>query len=105
MYSYPNELRSIFSHLIIFNSLMQSKDVGSYQLWVKTDRESAPYPLIGHESPLAIKMNCLHSTLAVAGEDAFDFDFGRNIQVTCPVLKCYFILRSVRSGSYDLGKL
>ena len=28
-----------------------------YQLWVKTKAEEAPYPLIGHEVPLVIKLH------------------------------------------------
>lgn len=91
----------------IGNTLLQlginSEDVNNYQLWVKTDRDTSPYPLIGHESPLAIKMNCLLTALAVTGEDAFDLNYCRSINLSnCPALKCYFILRSTKRGSFDL---
>lgn len=82
-------------------------DADGYQLWVKVDHDSAPYPLIGHESPFAIKMNCLYVALAAAGDGTSGLSNRDNRSRTlgssnCPVLKCYFILRSTKRGSFDL---
>eukprot|EP00062_Callorhinchus_milii_P001123 gi/632935877/ref/XP_007891633.1/ PREDICTED: rho GTPase-activating protein 20-like isoform X1 [Callorhinchus milii] len=38
--------------------------VGDYQLWVISGKEDAPYPLIGHEHPFSIIMNCLRDVAA-----------------------------------------
>lgn len=35
-----------------------------YQLWVLSGKEAAPYPLIGHEQPFSVVMNCLRDFTA-----------------------------------------
>ncbi|KAI5712694.1 hypothetical protein M8J75_010502 [Diaphorina citri] len=64
-------------------------DGGQFQLWVKTARDEAPYPLIGHERPFAIKLSCLRDGLAA--EEGFDLDHCNNIHD--PLARCHFILR------------
>lgn len=66
-------------------------DGGQFQLWVKTARDEAPYPLIGHERPFAIKLSCLRDGLAA--EEGFDLDHCNNVHD--PLARCHFILRYV----------
>lgn len=40
-----------------------------FQLWVKTSKDEAPYPLIGHEYPYCIKMNFLRELLQSSNMD------------------------------------
>lgn len=68
---------------------MRNLDHGHFQLWAKTARDEAPYPLIGHERPFAIKLSCLRDSLS--SEDGFDLDHCNNIHD--PVARCHFILR------------
>ncbi|XP_076373818.1 uncharacterized protein LOC143258561 [Tachypleus tridentatus] len=58
------------------------------QLWVKTGKDDAPYPLIGHEYPFAIKMNFVRELLRCSTLDLQNFN---NISSDT---KCLFILRS-----------
>ncbi|XP_078268138.1 rho GTPase-activating protein 20 isoform X2 [Rhinoraja longicauda] len=44
---------------------LNAKDSASnYQLWVISGKEAAPYPLIGHEQPFSVVMNCLRDFTA-----------------------------------------
>ncbi|PSN53413.1 hypothetical protein C0J52_21377 [Blattella germanica] len=43
---------------------MRGLDPDDFQLWAKTARDEAPYPLIGHEHPFAIKLSCLRDGLS-----------------------------------------
>ncbi|XP_022252648.1 uncharacterized protein LOC106468588, partial [Limulus polyphemus] len=57
------------------------------QLWVKTGKDEAPYPLIGHEYPFAIKMNFVRDLLQRSTLDLQNFN---NVSSDT---KCLFILR------------
>ncbi|KAJ9577110.1 hypothetical protein L9F63_006318, partial [Diploptera punctata] len=72
-------------------------DPDDFQLWAKTAREEAPYPLIGHEKLFAIKMSCLREGLST--EEGFDLDHCNNVHGPDPLAKCQFILRNKRKGS------
>ncbi len=39
------------------NNNNSSSSSPEYQLWVKTKADESPYPLIGHEIPLVIKLH------------------------------------------------
>ncbi|XP_038631846.1 rho GTPase-activating protein 20 isoform X1 [Scyliorhinus canicula] len=44
---------------------LNTKDrANNYQLWVISGKEATPYPLIGHEQPFSIIMNCLRDFTA-----------------------------------------
>ncbi|XP_055947749.1 uncharacterized protein LOC129981100 isoform X4 [Argiope bruennichi] len=61
--------------------------IKDYKLWVKTGKDEAPYPLIGHEYPFSIKMNFIRELLRRS-----DLDL-RNLNNISTDTKCYFILR------------
>ncbi|XP_054713093.1 uncharacterized protein LOC129222603 [Uloborus diversus] len=61
--------------------------IKDYKLWVKTGKDDAPYPLIGHEYPFSIKMNFIRELLRRS-----DLDL-RNLNNISTDAKCYFILR------------
>lgn len=61
--------------------------IKDYKLWVKTSKDDAPYPLIGHEYPFSIKMNFIRELLRRTDLDLRNFN---NISTDS---KCYFILR------------
>lgn len=70
---------------------MRGLDPTQFQLWARTGRDEAPYPLIGHERPFAIKLSCLRDGLST--EEGFDLDHCNNIYGTDPLTRCQFILR------------
>ncbi|XP_051159369.1 rho GTPase-activating protein 20-like isoform X2 [Leptopilina boulardi] len=60
---------------------------GHFQLWSRTSSDDAPYPLIGHERPFAIKLSNLRHTLST--EEGFDLEHcNKSGNDTC-----HFILR------------
>lgn len=61
--------------------------IKDYKLWVKTGKDDAPYPLIGHEYPFSIKMNFIRELLRHSELDL------RNLNSISTDAKCYFILR------------
>ncbi|XP_035223391.1 uncharacterized protein LOC118196098 isoform X2 [Stegodyphus dumicola] len=61
--------------------------IKDYKLWVKTGKDDAPYPLIGHEYPFSIKMNFIRDLLRQSELDL------RNLSNISTDSKCYFILR------------
>ncbi|XP_032669575.1 uncharacterized protein LOC116843329 isoform X1 [Odontomachus brunneus] len=62
---------------------------GHFQLWAKTAADEAPYPLIGHERPFAVKMSSLRHILSA--EEGFDLEHcNKSVHNTC-----HFILRPV----------
>ncbi|XP_043928662.1 rho GTPase-activating protein 20 [Protopterus annectens] len=72
--------------------------IKDYQLWVKSVKEDAPYPLIGHENPFSIKMNHIRDATArtpVSKECVFSLDLsGSPLMEQFPQdLQCQFILR------------
>lgn len=69
---------------------MRDADVTKFQLWVKSSQDDAPYPLIGHEFPFAIKQSCVTQT-SPSQQDA-DVN---NVYSSADV-KCHFILRQER---------
>ncbi|XP_037081577.1 rho GTPase-activating protein 20-like [Pollicipes pollicipes] len=77
------------------NLEMTGASAADYRLWVRTGLEDAPYPLIGHELPFAIKMNFVREFLS---EDGVEMDHCNNIYNTDPSLKCQFILRHARKN-------
>lgn len=56
---------------------MRGRDPAGFQLWAKTSGDEAPYPLIGHERPFAIKLSCLRQGLST--EEGFDLDHCNNL--------------------------
>lgn len=89
---------------------MRGLDPAHFQLWAKTAREEAPYPLIGHERPFAIKLSCLREGLS--SEEGFDLDHCNNVHD--PLARCHFILRSTckpsdsetkKSGKKSSGRM
>ncbi|XP_044595516.1 rho GTPase-activating protein 20-like isoform X2 [Cotesia glomerata] len=62
---------------------------GNFQLWARTSIDEAPYPLIGHERPFAIKLSNLRHTLST--EEGFDLEHcNKSGHDTC-----HFILRPI----------
>ena len=58
-----------------------------FQLWVKTKLEDSPYPLIGHEIPLVIKLHWMRQTFNNKNQKTYD-----EYRQGC---RCSFILRKV----------
>ena len=58
-----------------------------FQLWVKTKLEESPYPLIGHEVPLVIKLHWMRQTFNNKNQKTYD-----EYRQGC---RCSFILRKV----------
>ncbi|XP_066938336.1 uncharacterized protein [Macrobrachium rosenbergii] len=75
---------------------MGDADSSQFQLWVKTGVDDSPYPLIGHEFPFAIKMNCVRDLL----QDC-DTEQCNNLYNTELVTRCQFILRQARKLSFE----
>ena len=60
---------------------------GEFQLWVRTKLEDSPYPLIGHEVPLVIKLHWMRQTFNNKNQKTYD-----EYRQGC---RCSFILRKV----------
>ncbi|XP_047106715.1 uncharacterized protein LOC124775916 isoform X2 [Schistocerca piceifrons] len=90
----PEETARACIRLALQHLEMRGLDPDDFQLWAKTSREEAPYPLIGHERPFAIKLSCLRDGLSA--EEGFDLDHCNNVHGPDPLAKCQFILRSKR---------
>ena len=63
---------------------------GDLQLWVRTKANESPYPLIGHEIPLVIKMHWMKKTFEGQNQKSYE-DYKQGT-------RCSFILRYVLSG-------
>lgn len=87
----PEETARTCIRLALEHLEMRGLDPDDFQLWAKTAREEAPYPLIGHERPFAIKLSCLRDGLST--EEGFDLDHCNNVHGPDPLAKCQFILR------------
>ncbi|CAL4238599.1 unnamed protein product, partial [Meganyctiphanes norvegica] len=74
---------------------MNGADPSQFQLWVKTGDDESPYPLIGHEYPFSIKLNCVRDLL----QDC-DAEQCNNLYNTELVTRCHFILRQARKLSF-----
>ncbi|KAI9554319.1 hypothetical protein GHT06_019591 [Daphnia sinensis] len=125
-------IKLALSHL----EMSGTADINSFRLWLKTggssaggaltstsiDSDSSPYPLIGHELPFAIKMNCLREYIgrsAVDNDNSIHMesngnglsmpvdmlDHCNNIYNADPAARCQFILRSVQKPSFNGGVL
>ncbi|CAL7947773.1 unnamed protein product [Xylocopa violacea] len=71
---------------------------GPFQLWARTSADEAPYPLIGHERPFAVKMSNLRHTLSA--EEGFDLEHcNKSGHDTC-----HFILRPVPKSPVKKNK-
>uniref|UniRef100_A0A1B6DL33 Rho-GAP domain-containing protein n=1 Tax=Clastoptera arizonana TaxID=38151 RepID=A0A1B6DL33_9HEMI len=90
----PDETAKDCIKLALDHLEMRGLDCAHFQLWAKTAREEAPYPLVGHERPFAIKLSCLREGLS--SEEGFDLDHCNNIHD--PLAKCHFILRSTNKA-------
>nr|CAH0100222.1 unnamed protein product [Daphnia galeata] len=119
-------IKLALSHL----EMSGTADINSFRLWLKTggsastltstsiDSDSSPYPLIGHELPFAIKMNCLRDYIGRAAVDNDNsihlesngnglttpidmLDHCNNIYNADPAARCQFILRSVQKPSFN----
>ena len=77
--------------LVLSHLEMSNLDANGFRLWVKTAADESPYPLIGHEFPFAIKMNCLREF--ISSEEGFDLDHCNNIYNVDPATRCQFILK------------
>lgn len=75
---------------------MGGADATQFQLWVKTGVDDSPYPLIGHEFPFAIKMNCVRDLL----QDC-DAEQCNNLYNAELVTRCQFILRQARKLNFE----
>lgn len=108
-------IKMVLSHL----EMSGTADVNNFRLWLKTgstasgagsvdgdssssNSSTTPYPLIGHELPFAIKMNCLREYISrAASENDNDtsgldvLDHCNNIYNADPAARCQFILRLV----------
>ncbi|XP_067142901.1 uncharacterized protein [Centruroides vittatus] len=75
---------------------LSQNGINEYQLWIKSRKEDAPYPLIGHEFPFSIKMSFIRTLLQRSELDLHNFS---NISTDT---KCTFILRkkSQKATSY-----
>ncbi|KAK4008578.1 hypothetical protein OUZ56_013712 [Daphnia magna] len=119
-------IKLALSHL----EMSGTADINSFRLWLKTggsaggaltstsiDSDSSPYPLIGHELPFAIKMNCLREYIgrsAVDNDNSIHMesngnglsmpidmlDHCNNIYNADPAARCQFIL-SVQKPSFN----
>jgi hypothetical protein len=58
-----------------------------YQLWVRTKLDESPYPLIGHEIPLVIKLHWTRQAFNSRSQKSYD-----EYKAGC---RCSFILRKV----------
>ncbi|XP_014298945.1 rho GTPase-activating protein 20 isoform X2 [Microplitis demolitor] len=71
---------------------------GPFQLWARTCADEAPYPLIGHERPFAIKLSNLRHTLST--EEGFDLEHcNKSGHDTC-----HFILRPILKSPIKKNK-
>ncbi|XP_063243066.1 uncharacterized protein LOC134542613 isoform X2 [Bacillus rossius redtenbacheri] len=93
----PEETARACIRLALEHLEMRGLDADDYQLWAATGRDEAPYPLIGHERPFAIKLSSLREGLST--EEGFDLDHCNNVHGPGPLAKCQFILRSKRKTS------
>ena len=48
------------------------KKAGDFQLWVRTKLDESPYPLIGHEIPLVIKLHWMRQTVNNTNQKTYD---------------------------------
>ena len=48
------------------------KEPGEFQLWVRTKLDESPYPLIGHEIPLVIKLHWMRQTFNNKNQKTYD---------------------------------
>lgn len=71
---------------------------GYFQLWARTSSDDAPYPLIGHERPFAIKLSNLRHTLST--EEGFDLEHcNKSGNDTC-----HFILKPILKSPIKKNK-
>ena len=49
-----------------------SRELGDFQLWVRTKLDESPYPLIGHEIPLVIKLHWMRQTFNNKNQKTYD---------------------------------
>ncbi|XP_015605537.1 rho GTPase-activating protein 20 isoform X4 [Cephus cinctus] len=71
---------------------------GPFQLWARTSSEEAPYPLIGHERPFAIKLSNLRHT--ISAEEGFDLEHCNKSGHD----NCHFVLRPVLKSPVKKNK-
>ncbi|XP_066279102.1 uncharacterized protein [Branchiostoma lanceolatum] len=74
-------------------------DASNYRLWVKSGKDEAPYPLIGHEIPFAIKMSHLRDAAVTAGDDhlvLLDQEIMPSMDHLSPETQVQFVLRDSR---------
>ncbi|XP_072144857.1 uncharacterized protein [Dermacentor andersoni] len=72
---------------LVTHKLDSASNPDDFQLWVKTGKDEAPYPLIGHEFPYCIKMNFVRELLQSSNLDLSTLS---DVITGC---KCAFILR------------
>ncbi len=73
----------------------ESSDSSEFQLWVRTRADEAPYPLIGHEIPLIIKLHWTRMAFNSRSQKSYD-----EYKAGC---RCSFILRYRRDKSIPLN--
>ncbi|KAL1436610.1 hypothetical protein MTO96_049511 [Rhipicephalus appendiculatus] len=72
---------------LVTHKLDSASNPDEFQLWVKTGKDEAPYPLIGHEFPYCIKMNFVRELLQSSNLDLSTLS---DVITGC---KCAFLLR------------
>ncbi|KAK7107248.1 uncharacterized protein [Littorina saxatilis] len=73
-------------------------DSKDYKLWVWSDKEGSPYPLIGHETPFSIKVSQLREIARTRGEDNMTLaELSSHIGDEPSNIKCEFILKQKKS--------
>ena len=80
-----NRWSLVFGSRSVSNSLITLDFSGDLQLWVRTKTNESPYPLIGHEIPLVIKMHWMKKSFEGQNQKSYeDYKIGT---------RCSFILR------------
>merc|ERR1712223_1170410 len=74
---------------------IENGTAGQFQLWVRTKLDESPYPLIGHEIPLVIKLHWMRQTFNNKNQKTYD-----EYRQGC---RCSFILRRVGQVSSFSG--
>jgi hypothetical protein len=74
-----------------------TREPADFQLWVRTKLDEAPYPLIGHEIPLVIKLHWMRQTFNNKNQKTYD-----EYRQGC---RCSFILRRVGQVSTFSGEV
>ena len=88
-----NRWSLVFGSRSVSNSFITLDFSGDLQLWVRTKTNESPYPLIGHEIPLVIKMHWMKKSFEGQNQKSYeDYKIGT---------RCSFILRYSHHNQYS----